>query len=86
MNENIFDYELTDIEGEILNPAYNDENTYLIFTLNLKRLSDLHLLFLIRRDKKNGERIMDIIRNLEDEAENLTEEGQRFDISTFHRN
>lgn len=61
--DNIFDYDLKDIEHEVLNLAYDDEVSYLLFTLPYKILCDLHLLFLVRKDKKNRNRIIDQIRH-----------------------
>jgi len=56
--ENIFDYDLKDLERKVLNLAFNDETSYILFTQPLKILSDLHLLFLIRNDRINRNRII----------------------------
>ena len=69
MNENIFDYDMTFIEIEVINPDRTDKESYLKRTPVLKKLSDLHLLFLIRRDKENCDRIMEVIKQHEDMAE-----------------
>jgi hypothetical protein len=69
MNENIFDYDMTFIETEVINPDRTDKESYLKRTPVLKKLSDLHLLFLIRRDKENCDRIMEVIKQHEDMAE-----------------
>ena len=69
MNENIFDYDMTFIEIEVINPDRTDKESYLKRTPMLKKLSELHLLFLIRRDKKNCDRIMEVIKQHEDMAE-----------------
>jgi hypothetical protein len=69
MNENIFDYDMTFIETEVINPDRTDKESYLKRTPVLKKLSDLHLLFLIRRDKENCDRIMEMIKQHEDMAE-----------------
>ena len=69
MNENIFDYDMTFIETEVINPDRTDKESYLKRTPVLKKLSDLHLLFLIRRDKENCDRIMEMIKQQEDMAD-----------------
>ena len=69
MNENIFDYDMTFIETEVINPDRTDKESYLKRTPVLKKLSDLHLLFLIRRDKENCDRIMEMIKQHKDMAE-----------------
>jgi hypothetical protein len=69
MNKNIFDYDMTFIETEVINPDRTDKESYLKRTPVLKKLSDLHLLFLIRRDKENCDRIMEMIKQHEDMAE-----------------
>jgi len=69
MNENIFDYDMTFIETEVINPDRTDKESYLKRTPVLKKLSDLHLLFLIRRDKENCDRIMEMIKQHEDMAD-----------------
>lgn len=72
--ESIYDYELSDIEYEVLITDNIDRSSYYRDTSQLKRLSDLHLLFLIRRDKENAERILNLIRNM---SESLVEIDQR---------
>jgi len=64
--ENIFDYDLNDLECEVLNLPYNNETSYLLFTSPQKILSDLHLLFLVRRDRENRNRIIKMIRHFEE--------------------
>jgi hypothetical protein len=60
---------MTFIETEVINPDRTDKESYLKRTPVLKKLSDLHLLFLIRRDKENCDRIMEMIKQHEDMAE-----------------
>jgi len=66
--ENIFDYELNELERTALNLRYTEKDLYLMLTPYLKRLVDLHLLFLLRRDKGNRMRIMNILMRFEDKA------------------
>ena len=73
--ECIFDYDLNVIECEVLNPAHNTKTLYLLFTSKEKILSDLHLLFLIRRDRENCERIREMFRDYEEGVKNLLNRG-----------
>ncbi len=66
MIENVFEHNLNDLEIEVLNLFSVEETSYLRYTEPLKILIDLHLLFLMRCDKKNCDRIMNMIRNYED--------------------
>lgn len=66
IKENIFDYNLSFGELELLNVTTYDEASYLQKTTPQKILSDLHLLFLIRKDEENYNRVLDKITNLED--------------------
>ncbi len=66
--ENAFAYDLSAIEKEALGLTYSDKITYLKFSEPQKILSDLHLLFLMRNDKDNYERIKGKIAILEDWA------------------
>ena len=63
--ENVFIYDLNDKEREVLELTAETEPSYLLLTPPLKILSDLHLLFLLRGDDQNRERIMNIIRHSE---------------------
>ena len=51
--ENVFEYDLTGLELEVLGLRSNDETSYLLSNGSPKILSDLHLLFLMRNDKAN---------------------------------
>lgn len=62
--ENNFDYDLNDAEHEDLTQAYSDESSSLLFTQPLKKLSDLHLMFLIHSDIENCNIVMDAIKHL----------------------
>jgi hypothetical protein len=53
------------MEYEALSPAYQNEALYLLFTPEVKILSDLHLLFLIRSDMQNYGRIAEKLRHYE---------------------
>jgi hypothetical protein len=66
MNENVFKYNLSELENETLNLLYSDEASYLMFTPPLEVLNDLHLLFLIRMDRVNCDRIMNRIMSCEE--------------------
>jgi len=66
IKENIFNYNMSELEYETLNLPYENEVLYLAFTPLFERLSDLHLLFLMRRDKPNGNRIMNMIKLIEE--------------------
>ena len=68
IKENIFDYNLSFGELELLNVTTQDEASYLQATTPQKILSDLHLLFLIRKDEENYNRVLDKITNLEEWA------------------
>jgi hypothetical protein len=65
MNENIFDYNLTNLEREVITPCNPVE------TPKIKKLSDLQLLFIMRRDKENCDRIIEIIKHHEDLVESI---------------
>jgi exopolysaccharide biosynthesis predicted pyruvyltransferase EpsI len=71
MNENIFDYNLTNLEREVITPCNPDEVSYLFETPKIKKLSDLQLLFMMRRDKENCDRIIEIIKHHEDLVESI---------------
>jgi hypothetical protein len=62
--ENVFEYDLTGLELEVLGLLSNDETSYLLSNGSPKILSDLHLLFLMRNDKVNGDRVMGKIKIL----------------------
>jgi len=66
MIENVFKYNLSELENETLNLLYSDEASYLMFTPLLEVLNDLHLLFLIRMDRVNCDRIMNRIMRCEE--------------------
>ncbi len=66
MEENIFNYSLSELEQETLNLPYSDETSYLLFTTPLEILCDLHLLFLMRRDKVNSDRVINMIKLFEE--------------------
>ncbi len=61
-SETVFNYELTELEYDILKLNNTEQNSYIQETPPQKRLSDLHLLFLLRKDKANYDRILDKIR------------------------
>ena len=62
MIENIFDYDPDVLEIEVLKPGYGDKASYLQFTPLEKVQSDLHFLFLIRKDRDGCKRIMNKLR------------------------
>ncbi len=66
--ENVFAYDLSALEKEALGLSDTNEITYLLFTDPQKILSDLHLLFLMRKDKANYERLKDKILIYDDWA------------------
>ena len=63
--ENVFEYDLTGLELEVLGLRSNDETSYLLSNDSPKILSDLHLLFLMRKDKVNCDLVMEKIKSLE---------------------
>ena len=68
--ETIFNYDLNDLEREVLAIDSDDEATYIQNSPAIKKLSDLHLLFLMRKDKENRERTIEVIKRLDDLALN----------------
>lgn len=64
--ENIFDYDMDVMESEVFNLTHNNKTSYLLFTAPVQILSDLHLLFLIRKDRENRNRIMNMLRHCEE--------------------
>jgi len=81
--ETIFDHNLTFAEREILQINFFDEISYIQNTTYTKRLSDLHFLFLIRRDHSNRLRIIDSIRRLDsqDKVEVFSEYSSNYHLS-----
>jgi hypothetical protein len=64
MMETIFDYELTDLERNVFGWKIIAKSFYIESTTAFERLSDLHLLFLIRGDRPSRERIINKLKTL----------------------
>jgi hypothetical protein len=71
--ETIFDYQLTDLEQKAFGKRLNNKGSYLKSITPSERLSDLHLLFLIRGDRENRERIIAEIMNLSNRNRQIDE-------------
>ncbi len=64
-SETVFDYDITKTERTMLNVQCFDNVSYFQDTSYQKRLSDLHFLFLIRKDVYNRSRILNLIKQLD---------------------
>ncbi len=64
VTETIYNHKPSDHELSIFKLHNIEEDSYLRKTSRLKRLSDLHLLFLIRNDEENRNKVLHKIKTI----------------------